>query len=171
MSAKLRLPDDSNDNSENLGQPDFVGGAISVGGLLDPTFGAGFSLTDGTISGKGGSSSLTSGGVLKEYRAGSVNGDAGYDIWIEFKGTNWTTTLQTAFKNAADYLTTVISGDIGGGGLYRGKLIDDLYVSAELKAIDGTGGILGQSGPTATWTSNDLTAAGQMQFDVADAKS
>ena len=77
--------------------------------------------------------------------------------------------LQQAFKNAADYLTTVITDDIGGGGLYRGKIIDDLYVTAELKAIDGTGGVLGQAGPTALWSANDLTAAGQMQFDVADA--
>src|SRR5439155_11965266 len=75
----------------------------------------------------------------------------------------------TAFKNAADYLTTAVTDDIGGDGLYRGKFVDDLYVSAEVKAIDGPGGILGQSGPTAVWTATELTAVGQMQFDVADA--
>jgi len=88
---------------------------------------------------------------------------------IQFKGTGWTSDLQQAFKDAADYLTTVITDDIGGGGLYRAKIIDDLFVTAELRAIDGTGGVLGQAGPTALWNANDLTATGQMQFDVADA--
>ena len=119
----------------------------------------------GTASATGGSG----GGMLKQYFSGSADGTAGYDIWIEFKGTGWTAGLQDAFIKAADYLTTVITSDIGGGGLYRGKIVDDLYVSAELKAIDGTGGILGQAGPSAVWTTTELTAAGQMQFDVADA--
>ena len=109
------------------------------------------------------------GGTVSRYLSGSANGDAGYDILIEFKGTGWTSTLQQAFKDAANYLTTVITDDIGGGGLYRGKVIDDLFVTAELTAIDGTGGVLGQAGPTALWSANDLTATGQMQFDVADA--
>jgi hypothetical protein len=43
-----------------------------------------------------------------------------------------------------------------------------LYVVAELKTIDGSGGILGQGGPTAEW-GNELTKAGLMQFDSADA--
>lgn len=121
--------------------------------------------------GGGGDGGDTGGGdgVLSEYFSGSGDGDAGYDIWLDFKGSGWTTPLQDAFVFAADYLTTVIYEDIGGGGRYRGKTIDDLYVSVELKSIDGEGGILGQAGPTAVWTANDLTAAGVMQFDVADA--
>jgi hypothetical protein len=122
--------------------------------------------------GSGGGSGGSGGGgagTVSQYFSGAANGSAGYDIWIEFKGTGWTTELQKAFVNAADYLTTVITDDIGGDSSFRGKLIDDLYVSAELKAIDGTGGVLGQSGPTAVWSANQLTAAGQMQFDVADA--
>jgi hypothetical protein len=106
--------------------------------------------------------------VLDEYRSGDGD-DIGYDIWIDFKGSDWSRPLQQAFIDAADYFTTVITDDIGGGGRYRGKTIDDLYVTAELKAIDGTGGILGQAGPTAVWTATELTAVGQMQFDVADA--
>lgn len=118
----------------------------------------------------GGGSGGGSGGVLTDYFSGSGNGDAGFDIWIQFKGTEWSADLQQAFKNAADYFTTVIVDDIGGGGLYRGKTIDDLYLTAELKVIDGSGGVLGQSGPTAVWSATDLTAAGQMQFDTADAR-
>lgn len=118
-------------------------------------------------SGGGGGSS----GVPTDYFAGSADGITGYDIWIQFKGTEWTLDLQQAFKNAADYFTTVIKDDIGGGGLYRGKTIDDVYITAELKAIDGSGGVLGQAGPTAIWSATDLTAAGQMQFDTADARN
>jgi hypothetical protein len=118
----------------------------------------------GSTGGSGGG-----GGTVSQYLSGAGNGDAGYDILIQFKGTGWTSDLQQAFKDAADYLTTVITDDIGGGGLYRGKIIDDLFVTAELTAIDGKGGVLGQAGPTALWNANDLTATGQMQFDVADA--
>ncbi len=107
--------------------------------------------------------------VLEEYLSGAGNGTSGYDIWIDFKGSDWTFDLQQAFIAAADYLTTVITDDIGGGGRYRGKTIDDLYISAELKAIDGVGGILGQAGPTAVWTATELTAAGVIQLDIADA--
>jgi len=110
-------------------------------------------------------------GVLTKYLSGSANGDAGYDIWIDFKGSGWTVDLQKAFISAADYFTSLITDDIGGGGLYRGKIIDDLYIAAEVKSIDGINGVLGSAGPTASWTANDLTAAGQMQFDIADASA
>ena len=145
----------------------------TVSSAAPPGLGNEITLFDAASFAKGGGGGGTGGsggggGTTSQYFSGSA-GDAGYDIWIEFKGTGWTNVLQKAFKDAADYLTTVITDDIGGGGLYRGKIIDDLYVTAELKAIDGTGGVLGQAGPTAVWSANDLTAAGKMQFDVADA--
>ena len=110
-------------------------------------------------------------GVLTEYRSGSADGDLNYDIWIKFKGSGWTDELQQAFKHAADYLTDVITDDIGGGGRIGKVFVDDLYVTAEVKVIDGVGGILGQAGPTHVWSANELAAAGQMQFDVADAQT
>jgi hypothetical protein len=119
----------------------------------------------------GGGGGSGGGSVLTDYRSGSGNEAAGYDIWIQFKGSGWTADLQQAFKNAADYLTTVITADIGGGGRIGKVLVDDLYVTAEVRAIDGAGGILGQAGPTNVWTANELTAAGKMQFDVEDASS
>jgi hypothetical protein len=119
--------------------------------------------------GGGGPAGGGSSGVLAQYSSGSGNGTEGYDILIQFKGTGWTETLQQAFKNAADYFTGVITHDIGGGGRIGKIIVDDLYVTAEVKAIDGEGGILGQAGPTNVWSANELTAAGQMQFDVADA--
>lgn len=142
-------------------------GAAPSGGqitLLDAAFAAKGG-TPGPGGGGGGG-----GGETTSYFSGSADGATGYDIWIEFKGSGWSEALQQAFKDAADYYTTVITDDIGGGGFYRGKLVDDLYVSAELKAIDGAGGILGQAGPKAVWTATELTAAGQMQFDSADAQ-
>ncbi len=118
---------------------------------------------------KDGGGGTTDPGLYRNYFSGSADGDAGYDIWLSFSGSGWTVDLQGAFIQAADYLTTVITADIGGGGFWRGKTIDDLYVTAELATIDGAGGILGQAGPSAVWTANDLTATGGMQFDVADA--
>ena len=119
--------------------------------------------------GGGGAGGGGGSGVLTDYRSGSQNGDAGYDIWIQFKGSGWTADLQQEFKDAANYLTTVITADIGGGGRIGKVLVDDLYVTAEVRTIDGVGNVLGQAGPTNVWTANELTAAGQMQFDVADA--
>ncbi len=111
------------------------------------------------------------GNLLTTYNAGSADGQAGYDIKIDFKGSGWTVGAQKAFTDAADYFTKVITQDIGGGGNYGNIYIDDLYMTAELKSIDGTGGILGQAGPSAIWNSTELTSMGQMQFDSADAQS
>lgn len=159
------LPDDH-------GAPDIVVGNLIE--LIDPFMSAkggspGKPTNGGSDGGATGDPGGSTGTVYDDYVAGSSDGDAGYDIWIDFKG-SWTAELQQAFIDAANYLVSVIMTDIGGGGLYRGKIIDDIYITAELKAIDGAGGILGQAGPTAIWTANDLTAAGQMQFDIADAE-
>jgi hypothetical protein len=121
--------------------------------------------------GGGGGGGGGSDGLSTEYKSGSIDGALHYDIFIQFKGTGWTADLQSAFKNAADYFTTVIIDDIGGGGRIGKVVVDDLYVTAEVKTIDGIGGILGQAGPSNVWTANHLTAAGQMQFDVADAQT
>ena len=164
-----------------LGAPGGNGTDRSMITLVDVVFAARGGMPGppggGGGDGGGGGGDTSSDGVLKNYYSGSSLGtdtnpgadDLGYDIWIEFKGSDWTFDLQQAFINAADYFTTVITYDIGGGGKYRGKTIDDLYISAELKAIDGEGGILGQAGPTAVWTANYLTAAGVIQLDIADA--
>lgn len=123
----------------------------------------------GSKSSGGGS---TGGSLLKTYDTTTKAGRyAGYDIVIDFKGTGWTTGLQSAFTNFADYLTTQISNDIGGNATINGRFIDDLYITAQLVTIDGAGGILGQAGATSVWNSSSLTATGQMQFDSADAKN
>src|SRR5688572_4894081 len=63
------------------------------------------------------------GGALTQYHSGSAE-EAGYDILIQFKGSGWTTDLQLAFTQAADYFTQVITTDIGGGGRI-GKVVVD----------------------------------------------
>ena len=125
----------------------------------------------GKHSGGGGGTSTPppDSGIVGTYYAGAADGEAGYDIRIDFKGTGWTDSLKAGFTDAADYFTKVITADIGGGKFYGSTYVDDLYMVAELKAIDGTGGILGQSGPTAIWSGSELTETGLMQFDTADA--
>lgn len=110
----------------------------------------------------------TKGTAVQDYYSGKANGEAGFDIWIHFSGTGWTESLQKAFKNAADYFTTVITNDIGGDGIINGNRVDDLYISAELGSIDGKGGTLGYAGITDMWRGTEFTAAGAMKFDTAD---
>jgi hypothetical protein len=102
--------------------------------------------------------------VLSGYTSGL---EGGYNIEIDFKGT-WTAELQEAFISSAEWLSATITGDITDV-FFRGKIIDDIRISAELKDIDGSGGILGQAGPTAIRTADYLPATAIMQFDVADA--
>lgn len=122
-----------------------------------------------TTSGGTATNTVSSGGVVTTYNAGSANGSAGYDIRIDFKGSGWTQALQAPFIKMADYLASNIIGDLPGSSSYNGKAFDDLYVTAQISAIDGVGGVLGQAGPTSVWTANNLTAVGAMQFDSADA--
>ncbi|WP_332771406.1 leishmanolysin-related zinc metalloendopeptidase [Phenylobacterium sp.] len=95
-----------------------------------------------------------------------------YNITIEFKGGSWTQDLHDVFVSAADRLANLIVGDVQNvnvimkGGL---RLVDDILITAELKNIDGAGGILGQAGPTSVRTGSYLPATASMQFDIADA--
>ena len=95
-----------------------------------------------------------------------------YNITIEFKGSAWTTQLHDIFVGAADRLASLITGDIPDvnvimkGGL---RFVDDLLITAEMKTIDGVGGILGQAGPTSLRTGSYFPATASMQFDSADA--
>lgn len=111
----------------------------------------------------------TSGGdpnALSEYTSGGDSATS-YNIKIDFQGT-WTSDLQQAFIQSADLLSSIITDDVSDV-FYRGKVIDDIVITAELQDIDGAGGVLGQAGPTAVRTANYLPGTATMQFDVADA--
>jgi hypothetical protein len=94
-----------------------------------------------------------------------------YKIEVRFLG-GLTTAQKRAFKAAADRWTKVIVGDVPSV-LVDGEVIDDLLILAQGVAIDGTGGILGQAGPTHLRPSSAganafLPAKGIMSFDTAD---
>lgn len=122
--------------------------------------------------GHGGGGGGGGGMSFAAYMAGSANGTAGYDITINFIGSNWTQSLHDDFVNAANFYVNLIAGDlpdvrvVGKGG---GQTVDDIVINAELAVIDGEGNILGQAGPTAVRTASSLPATATMQFDVADA--
>jgi hypothetical protein len=94
-----------------------------------------------------------------------------YNITIQFKGTSWTQDAYDIFVAAAKRLAGLVVGDVQDvsvimkGGV---RFVDDIFITAELKAIDGVNGILGQAGPTSVRTNGSLPATGTMQFDSAD---
>ena len=149
-------------------------------GLADLTGMSGLAFTDLMLSAKGGNAGGGkpgggggSGGdpnLLTTYisHGASHNSSLDYNVEVDFKGSSWTSELQTAFTSAADYISTIITDDIADV-FFRGKVIDDIRIDASLTTIDGVGGILGQSGPTAYRTADDLPATAKMQFDIADA--
>lgn len=116
----------------------------------------------------GGGTGGGGGATFDPYIAGAVGG---YNIKIEFKG-SWTQEYVDIFKGAANFLTSFIVQDIPDVYV-RSKgtvtLVDDILITAELGNIDGTGGILGQAGPTSIRTSSYLPATASMKFDIADA--
>lgn len=118
-----------------------------AGGLLEIDLGADTSLVvDSYTSGKGGL------GVTSKY-----------NITVNFEGT-WTEDLQQRFILAAEYLSSLITGDVKNKGA-----IDDIVITATLSEIDGVNGILGQAGPTGFRFNGWLPTKGIMEFDVADA--
>ncbi|MBX3452547.1 MAG: hypothetical protein KF777_23600 [Planctomycetaceae bacterium] len=67
------------------------------------------------------------------------------------------------FLAAAQRWEQIIVGDLPDVGL-----IDDLYITANIVAIDGVGGILGAAGPTGLRGGSFLPYSGDMIFDSAD---
>jgi hypothetical protein len=122
----------------------------------------------GSGGGGGGGGGTTT--TFAPYTSGPATASAGYNITIEFKG-SWTQEYYDVFVTAADRLTALIIGDLPNvsvrtkGGI---KTVDDILITAELGAIDGLYGILGQAGPTSVRTTGSLPATATMKFDIAD---
>ena len=107
---------------------------------------------------------------LTALRTSYTSGAAGaYNVTINFTG-SWTSALQDVFVAAANRISAVIVGDLPNVKVGT-VLVDDIVISASLRAIDGAGGILGQAGPTALRAGTKLPATAMMQFDSADAAS
>lgn len=111
------------------------------------------------------------GASFAPYTSGPVNAAAGYNVTIEFKG-SWTQSLHDIFTRSADFFSTLITGDVQNVtvmGLKGGpRVVDDILITAELAAIDGAGGVLGQAGPTSIRSSGFLPATATMKFDSVD---
>ena len=92
-------------------------------------------------------------------------------IEVRFLG-GLTESQKAAFKAAADRWTKVIVGDLPSVQVDN-EVIDDVLILAQGTQIDGTGGILGQAGPTHlrplfAGPAAYLPAKGIMSFDTAD---
>lgn len=126
--------------------------------------------------GKGGGKPDNGGGsdpvVTATYTSGDplVDDSLEFNITIEFMG-DWTDYqhFMNQFIAAADYLSSVIQADMGDV-TYNGQDIDDIVIQASITDIDGSGGILGQAGPTVVRTADYTPIMGIMEFDVADAQ-
>jgi hypothetical protein len=100
-----------------------------------------------------------------------TNGTSPFTIEVRFMG-GLTADQQAAFRDAADRWTRVIVGDLPSV-VVDGETIDDVLILADGSAIDGTGGVLGQAGPTVLRPASAgaaamLPAKGVMSFDTAD---
>ena len=111
-----------------------------------------------------------------------------FTITLQFLGSG-TPSQQAAFDAAKSKWEQIIIGDLpnttlsisndttctsGGGSAatpltYNGA-VDDVVIFADLRAIDGPGGILGAAGPCIirSQAQNSLTIMGYMKFDTAD---
>jgi len=110
--------------------------------------------------------------VTSTYTSGdpSVDDSLEFNVTIEFMD-DWTGLehLMDQFIAAADYLSTIIEADMADV-TYNGQDIDDIVIQASITDIDGSGGVLGQAGPTVVRTADYTPIMGIMEFDVADAQ-
>ena len=90
-----------------------------------------------------------------------------YQLDVRFVDSNLTTSHRQVFQQAAARWSQIITADIPDG-TFGGLFVDDLVVDASAPNIDGSGGILGQAGPTHFRSGSFLPARGIMQFDQAD---
>ena len=91
-----------------------------------------------------------------------------YNVQIVFHGT-WSDVMIDIFMSSANYIAKLITGDVPDIVGSDGALIDDIRIDATLAQIDGSGGILGQAGPTYARTGSYLPTEAVMEFDIADA--
>ena len=90
-----------------------------------------------------------------------------FNVEVVFTG-SWTQALKAAFVDAAEAISAIVTGDLPGA-YWGGGTIDDIRITAELAAIDGNYGIVGQAGPTNVRYGSYLPFLGEMTFDSADA--
>ena len=90
-----------------------------------------------------------------------------FGINVVFPDNTLTAAQKAIFTTAANRWAQIITGDVPDV-TFNGRTIDDLEIEATGPAIDGSGGILGQAGPTNFRSGTLLPFRGIMQFDSAD---
>ena len=91
-----------------------------------------------------------------------------FDITVNYTGNS---AYQSYFTVAAQRWQQIITADLPNVNSGTYGLIDDLLITANVSAIDGVGGILGQAGPDLFRSGSLLPYHGVMTFDSADLAS
>lgn len=107
--------------------------------------------------------------VSVDYTSG-LDTPGGFNIGLVFAGAGWTDALKLGFKQAAEFLSNVITGDLPDVSTAAG-VIDDIRITASLTALDGVGGTAGWGGYTAARSGSYLPSDGYVKMDTADAAS
>lgn len=91
----------------------------------------------------------------------------GFNIGLIFSGTGWTDALKLGFKQAAEYLSDIIVGDVAAVTTTTG-VVDDIRIKVSLTALDGTGGLGGWGEYTSVRSGSYLPSEGSVKMDSAD---
>ena len=124
------------------------------------------------------SASATGAAPLTITAAAAAPPPSSFHIEVRYAaGTTPTDAQRAAFDSAAARWSRII---LRGGAPYpihemdpscgdlRGETVDGVVITANLKAIDGAGSILGSAGPCILRDEDYLPAQGYMEFDTAD---
>jgi hypothetical protein len=106
-------------------------------------------------------------GILSTYTSGG-NERTSYNITLNFDAGGWTAAIQQIFIDAAEYLSTIVLGDLSNERVPLVGRVDDLAIDASIIEMDGEGGVLGGAAVFASRVGSELPAASIMQFDIAD---
>lgn len=94
-----------------------------------------------------------------------------FQIELEFSG-NLSSDQRKVFEKAATRWAQVISGEgISPAKLSSGTRVHGLLIRAAGTKIDGSGGVLGQAGPTEIRRDSGIPCLGKMEFDTSDLAS
>lgn len=118
--------------------------------------------------------------VAEELRAGyvqttpqraNVSGAGGFRIDLRFSDSSLTSSQRSAFSAAARRWGEVLVGDLPDVA-EDGTIIDDLWIDAAARDIDGPGGVLAQASPSSfregSGTGGNLPYRGFVEIDTAD---
>lgn len=105
----------------------------------------------------------------------NVSGSGQFNITLHYSDSSLSSAQRSALSAAARRWSKVIVGDLPNITDDDGVAIDDLYVDAAARDIDGPGGVLAQASPSAfrdlSGPGGDLPYRGVVELDLADVSS